>query len=99
MPHHDTFTKDFDKLLAIIPDDFTLAQWQFAYRSVVYSMGMKILERFPEAVIGSRPHVQPAPHVEMMTTGGAQIPAAAGGPGGGGHPHTICTLVCLVVSL
>jgi hypothetical protein len=41
MAKRDAFIEDFKKLLEKIPDDFSLPQWQFAYRQVNYFMGMK----------------------------------------------------------
>jgi hypothetical protein len=43
------------RLAENIPDDPSLAQAQYAYRQIIYFMGLKILETFPEAAIGLPP--------------------------------------------
>ncbi len=105
MSKHDAFIAEFEKLLGTIPEHYTLAQWQYAYRNVVYSMGLRILERFPEAVVGpeptARPEMPPPPPPQMMAlSGGAPpgaLPAGSGGSTGGKHPNLVCRLVCTVL--
>ncbi len=47
MSTHDAFAKKFREFLRDIPNDYTLEQWQFAYRQVMLFMGVTILEKFP----------------------------------------------------
>ncbi len=47
MSKHDAFAQKFREFLRDIPNDFTLEEWQFAYRQVMLFMGMRILEKFP----------------------------------------------------
>ena len=53
MSTHDAFAQKFRQFLREIPDDYTLEQWQFAYRQVMLFMGMRILERFPNDAVGA----------------------------------------------
>jgi hypothetical protein len=61
-----------------IPPGLTLPQWQFAYRQVMFLMGMKILEQFPVEAVGP----DPQPPLSWQATHG-------GGDGGGGAPSYI----------
>jgi hypothetical protein len=105
MPKHDAFIEDFEKLLAKIPEHYSLAQWQYAYRNVLYSMGLKILENFPQAVVGPDPSAKqgtPPEHAEMMMLGGGPpgaIPAGSGGSTGGHRPNILCQLTCTILQL
>jgi hypothetical protein len=90
----NVFVQDFKRLLERFPDESSLAEWQYAYRQVIYLMGLDILTRFPNDAVGPDP------------TGASG--AAGGGAGsgrqptaddkGGGHP-SLCSLACLVLSL
>jgi hypothetical protein len=55
MASRDEFADKFRKLLRDVPDDYTLEQWQHAYRQAIFLMGMKILERFEDDAIAG-PH-------------------------------------------
>lgn|SRR5208282_4427397 len=46
MSTHDAFAQKFREFLRDVPNDYTLEQWQHAYRQVMFFMGMRILERF-----------------------------------------------------
>jgi hypothetical protein len=47
------FSDGFETLLNSIPKNTSLEQWQADYRQVIFSMGLRILELFPnEAVAG-----------------------------------------------
>jgi hypothetical protein len=98
MTERDVFIEDFKGLLNRIPDTYSLPQWQFAYRQVIYSMGLKILENFPKDVIGPDPSepIRAAPNSTTTTTNGA-VSARSGGPGG--HPSIICKLACVVLDV
>jgi hypothetical protein len=72
------------KLAGEIPDVSSLEQAQYAYRKMIYFAGLKILEAFPEAVIGPDPssddgddeghresagRAPPGPHIYAITPG------------------------------
>ncbi|HEY2144984.1 MAG TPA: hypothetical protein VGH12_02860 [Steroidobacteraceae bacterium] len=78
MSNRDPFADGFERLLATIPATSTLQQWQFAYKEVIYIMGLKILAQFKDDAIG------PAPVERMMSAPG---PQPGGLPGGGIHPY------------
>jgi len=90
MSELDTLTEQFERLLEGIRSKYTLEEWRYAYRKVIYSGAMKILEDFPEIIIG--PPLQPSPRLQEQrapTHGGG---APMGGPGpypGGQQPPAI----------
>jgi hypothetical protein len=106
MPKSDAFAEKFRELLEEIPTEQTLKQWQYAYRQVIFLMGMQILGRFEkEAIVQTgRPEGPP----DRARAGGDAEPQPAdrpglpvvvvidshgGGPGGGGNPtyfHVPC---------
>ena len=99
MAKRDAFTEDFKKLLETIPDNFSLPQWQFAYRQVLYSMGMRILEKFPADVVGPDPAGLGGSGPRLALSPGKSGGVTSEGQTGGGHPSIICTLVCLVLGV
>lgn len=94
MAKRDALIEDFKKLLDRIPDNYSLPQWQYAYRQIIYLMGLKILEKFPNDVFGPDPS---EPDESATYTIMSASPANSGGPGG--HPNTICRLVCVVLDV
>ena len=74
MASRDAFSKKLKLLLREVPADTSLEEWQYLYRQTIFSMGMKILEKFPRDAYG--PPTQPPP-------------GWADGSGGsvGGHPN------------
>ena len=96
MATRDVFINEFEKLLEGIPKTYSLQQWQYAYRNVVYSMGLKILKNFPEDVVGPDPTepVGAAPNSTITSLGES---SAHTGPGP--HPNTICKLACAVLNV
>ena len=92
----DNFLGEFDKLLDAIPDTLSLPKWQFAYRQVIYSMGLKILQNFPKAVVGPNPFeaAEAATDSTATSTG-----ASSAHIGAGGHPSVICKLACAVLDV
>jgi hypothetical protein len=96
MAERDVFIKDFKGLLDEIPNTYSLEQWQYAYRQVVYSMGLKILENFPHQVVGPDPTepVAAAPNSTMTS-----VDASSARTGPGPHPNTICKLACAVLNV
>jgi hypothetical protein len=103
MAKRDAFIEDFKELLESIPDNYSLPQWQFAYRQVLYAMGMKILENFPTDAVGPDPSGVRAPGAgPAVSPGKTGVVSIAGGGGqtGGGHPSIfICEFACLVLGL
>jgi hypothetical protein len=97
MTERDVFIEDFKVLLNRIPRTYSLPQWQFAYRQVIYSMGLKILENFPYDVVGPDPTgpVVAAPDSTVTTVGA--VSARSGGPGP--HPNIVCKLACAVLGV
>lgn len=67
----DALVGKFRRLLDDVPDDYTLPQWQLAYRQVMVHMGTKILGRFANDVAKQGHPAQPL----------------SGGQGSGGHPN------------
>ncbi|HEX3948892.1 MAG TPA: hypothetical protein VHW95_03465 [Steroidobacteraceae bacterium] len=94
MASRDAFADQFRQLLNDLPDDYTLDQWQQAYRQAIFIMGMQILERFEAAAIAEQfPIEKHSKTGETATTellGGGPIVlhnfSHGGGPGGGGNP-------------
>jgi len=91
-PRND-FADKFRQLLKGVPDDYTLEQWQHAYRQVIFLMGMRILERFESDAIAQnerRPFWGRAGAANPdVAPGGVVIQFIAshgGGPDGGGNP-------------
>ncbi len=70
----DPLIADFEQLLDRRTERFSLQEWQYAYKKVIFNMGLKILERFPQNAFGPPP---PPP-----------MPAGAGGEPGSGHGPT-----------
>ena len=99
MAKRDAFLEEFKSLLGSIPKDYSLPQWQFAYRQVLYSMGMRILKKFPDAVVGPDPSAAqgagPKPGQSPSKSRGAGID----GQTGGYHPSIVCKLVCTVLDV
>jgi hypothetical protein len=73
MSTSDSLIADFERLLNTFPET-SLQQWQFAYKKVIFLMGLKILNKFPQNAFG------PEPIAEAHGGGGA----GGGGHGGGG---------------
>jgi hypothetical protein len=57
----DTFVQEFERLLEKIPKDMSFRQLQYDYRQVAFLMGMKVLEKFPEVLVGPPPQSLPPP--------------------------------------
>jgi hypothetical protein len=80
MSKTESVVADFELLLDKIPKTFTLEQWQFAYKQVIFTMGMKILEQFPDNAFGPKPANPPVKPVRGPNQAG-------GGPTGGPIIH------------
>jgi hypothetical protein len=48
----DTLAEQFGRLLEGVRGEYSLEEWRHAYRKIIYSGGMKILQAFPEIIIG-----------------------------------------------
>jgi hypothetical protein len=55
MSTRDSFFADFELLLEEIPETFTLEQWQFAYKQVILTMGLRIFGKFSRDALGALP--------------------------------------------
>ena len=90
MTTSDAFVQEFELLLGKIPQNISLQQLQYDYRQVAVLMGTKLLQKFPEILVGPQPSPQPEgdPIVGF---------APAGGPVIGPHPHQICAFVCIML--
>jgi hypothetical protein len=51
MPITEAFEEQVKTLLSTMPANSTLAEWQLAYREVIFRMALKILNQFPSAAI------------------------------------------------
>jgi len=96
MSAHDTFTESFRRLLREIPEGTSLPEWQHLYRQAIFSMGMQILELFPEDAVG------PDPSVPGSSGGVAPPPPGSSNPviygqGPGTHPNCVTELAAFVL--
>jgi hypothetical protein len=105
MSSSDIFVNEFERLLERIPKDTSFRQLQYNYRQFAFLMGMKILQNFPEVLIGPAP---PPPGDEPSgaeNLAGGNIPIRnpprgggnAGGPTIGPYPHELCKIVCAIL--
>jgi len=106
MMPRDTFIKEFEKLLGTIPSDYSLEEYQYAYKEVIFSLGMKILnvDGFRADILGPKPSATGAGRgAGSQPGGGAKTPGkgsgpsqdgAGPGPGAGGRPYSI--IICIV---
>ncbi len=96
MPKSDAFAEKFRELLKEMPAEYTLKQWQYAYRQAIFLMGMRILERFEKEAIAQigRPPAGPRPGAQggggrdagagpAVTAGGLPIVVSIDSHGGG----------------
>jgi hypothetical protein len=74
----DSLVADF-KLRLDKTDKSSLQQWQFAYKEVIFAMGLKILEKFPRNALG------PEPREEGHEGGGEQLGGGGEDAAGGGE--------------
>jgi len=52
MSELDKLTEEFERLLEGVRGKHSLDKWRHAYRKIIYSGAMKILETFPEIIVG-----------------------------------------------
>jgi hypothetical protein len=55
MSKPNSLAVQFPQLNQEIPEKLTLPQWQYLYSEVIFSMGMRILELFPQDALGPNP--------------------------------------------
>ena len=55
----DTLTEQFERLLDGVNTEYSLEEWRYAFREIIYAGAMKILEEFPEIVVGPAPSTPP----------------------------------------
>jgi hypothetical protein len=97
MAERDVFMEDFRELLDRIPDTYSLPQWQYAYRRVIYSMGLKILGHFPQDVVGPDPAEPDAAAANSTITSRGASSDHSGGQNP--HPNVVCKLACAVLGV
>jgi hypothetical protein len=97
MSAHNTFAETFSRLLREIPTGSSLPEWQHLYRQVIFSMGLQILERFPEDAVG------PDPSAPGSSGGVAPPPGNTNpviyGQGPGTHPNSVTELAAFVLCM
>jgi len=96
----DAFAGKFKALLEEFPNNFSLPECQFLYRKVIFSMGLRILERFQDDLSGPDPFESDSAFdaTEVLsnrpgvgsrptppTAGGGQAPGPAPSAFGGGQ--------------
>lgn len=82
----DSLVADFERRLGSI-DGSSLQQWQFAYKKVIFAMGLKILEHFPKNALGPPPNAEGPDGGAPGPRGGPIIHSPGGGTGTGPGPH------------
>jgi hypothetical protein len=80
MPTTEAFKNRLNALLSEMPANSTLAEWQLAYREVIFTMGLEILSQFKGAAICNNENP-----VTAKSTGGS---------GEGGNPNIARTIHC-----
>jgi hypothetical protein len=85
----NSLVADFERQLDDI-EESSLQRWQFAYKRVVFAMGLKILETFPRNALGPEPLAEGHGGSGDGGSGGGEYPAAGGEHSGtagrGGFP-------------
>lgn len=110
MPTSSALKTELARLIGEIPDKATLPEAQFAYRQVIFFMGLKILEAFPEAAIGPVERESLARATNAPAGGetgggghgggrGPETEAGGGGQTGGGHINTVIKIAGIVLCL
>jgi hypothetical protein len=91
----DTLTEQFERLLEGISTEYTLEEWRYAYREIIYAGAMKILEEFPEIVVGPAPSTPPQQQQQQQQ--GPGFHPAAPGQRPPYYPSSIFHLVCIAL--
>jgi hypothetical protein len=95
MSESDTFAVDLEKAFSKMSENWSLEEAQHAYRQLIYSAGLKILERFPEAAVGEGGSSGYGPEEPELVAGtiGIIFAATGGGSTGGGRPGFVLPVV------
>jgi hypothetical protein len=102
MSELDTLTEQFERLLEGVRSQYTLEEWRYAYRKVLYSGAIRILKDFPVIFVGtSSPKLQEDP----VFSGGVPIggqgplppPKSIAGERPPYRPSAINQLVCIAL--
>src|SRR5258708_40208930 len=99
MSELDTLPEQFDRLLEGIRGKYTLEEWRYAYRKVIYSGAKKLLNDFPVIIVGPAPlpvRSGKGPAPAGATTGPGAYPVIAGEQPPY-RPNAVCELVCTVL--
>jgi hypothetical protein len=80
MSKPNSLAVQFPQLNQEIPEKLTLPQWQYLYREVIFSMGMRILQLFPQDPLGPNPFVAQSAPAAAAGGGAAKPGGHAGGP-------------------
>jgi hypothetical protein len=72
------FLEQFRRLLGDMPENYTLEEWQYLYREVIFSMGTRILERFRHDATAPNPFEHR--HSEDRAVAGGQTGVTRGPP-------------------
>jgi hypothetical protein len=86
MSAEDDLIGGLEKLLDKFPANSGLAEWQHAFRRVVYTAGMRVLKNHPELIVGPAP---PSPHAPGLQPMPAPAPMMHVIQGGGPQPTTV----------
>jgi hypothetical protein len=78
MSADDDLIGGLETLLDRVPSNYGVEEWRYLLRRVVYTVSMRVLETFPDIVVGPPPGHSPGPM--PMMKGGAPQPASVGGP-------------------
>lgn len=104
MSADDDLIGGLETLLDRVPSSYGVEEWRYLVRRVVYTVSMRVLETFPDIVVGPPPGHSPGPM--PMMKGGAPQPASVGGPprmvqAGGPQPPgrpNVAKLLCIVTN-
>jgi hypothetical protein len=99
MSELDTLTEQFERLLEGIRGKYTLEEWRYAYRKVIYSGAKKLLDDFPVIVIGPPPLPPQLQEKKGPAPGGGPLPppSSTAGEQPPYRPNAVCVLVCTVL--
>ena len=95
MSTSDALIASFELLLNKDTDRFSLEDWQFAYKRVIFNMGLKILNKYPSNAFGPDPSENggAGPSPTKAPNKGRGPYAYGGGPKGGPIIHIATTVL------
>ena len=102
MSNLDTLAEQFEQLLEGVRGKYSLEEWRYAYQKIIYSGAMKILENFPEIIVGPAPMPMESKKGSGPTRGdpatlGKPLHPVIAGQTPPYHPSSISKLVCIVL--